>query len=172
MCDKLILTVFYRLFFHTYLSAFCVCVCFWRACRPLGRPQVLSCSLVLLGRWPCWAHSSSRASTQPKTNVCLRPNLRTHIVNNISPAMNIMISSMSSESCVKNAFYCNSVIDYSHNIMYVVSSCVMAAPFNKLVLLCSLICMLHSTKYRNARVNSCKGKKGIKGYKDLKSFVI
>lgn len=42
--------------------------------------------------------------------------------------------------------------------------------FNKLVLLCSLICMLHSTKYRNAHVSipAREKKKGIKGYKDLK----
>lgn len=46
--------------------------------------------------------------------------------------------------------------------------------FNKLVLLCSLICMLHSTKYRNAHVSipAREKKEGIKGYKDLKSFVI
>lgn len=51
----------------------CVCcVVFWCACRPLDRPQLLSCSSALSGRWPCWARSSSGDSTRRKTNVCLR----------------------------------------------------------------------------------------------------
>lgn len=57
-----------------------ICLCFWHECRPLGRPQVLSYSLVLLVHWPCWAHSSSGPSMQPKISVCLRHTLKARIV--------------------------------------------------------------------------------------------
>lgn len=41
--------------------------------------------------------------------------------------------------------------------------------FNKLVILCSLICMLHSTKYRNAHV-SIPAREKKKRYKRIQGF--
>lgn len=50
-----------------YMGFCCMCesiMCFW--CQLLRRPQLLSCSLVPLEPWLCWALLSSRPLTMPK----------------------------------------------------------------------------------------------------------